>query len=523
MLEPSARVSRRRQRARRVGLAFGSERRRGLGLGIGIGRERRQFRAGSAPHRSALDGEGDLASPAAAVGIERRRRIGVGRAVRRSRLRQIARQRHRRRERRRRDARRRPAGRRASSGACAPARQTSATWELFVGHRSAPVDTSYGATLDLDGDGVPDVAACAAAAASPSSSAARRASARAPAMLANPDGAERQLRLRRRRGRRFRRRRLRRSRRRRVRPKGGDVHVYFGGAGGAGDRAQALDAPDGMSGFGCRLAAAGDLDGDGYADLAMARIGQDFSGGLYIYRGGAGGLPATTTRIDSPDYKPSRLGYSLAGVGDLDGDGFDDLVATEIDYSAASGRAHVYLGGPGGITNATSGDAAQPRRRAGCSSAPSVAGVGDVDGDGHPDFVVASPAVSTTTLHAHGAPLSRRPRRRSPRARCRSISQLSGVDRLRRRGRAGRRRRRRRLRRRGGRRRPMAIVLFRGGAGRRRASGRAIDAAGQGINPRHLAGAGDLDGDGRDDLVGRRRRGARGALRRRRWSRLRLA
>ena len=60
----------------------------------------------------------------------------------------------------------------------------------------------------------------------------------------------------------------------------------------------------------------------------------------------------TTTRIDSPDYKPSRLGYSLAGVGDLDGDGYADLVATEIDASARSGRVHVYRGGPDGISNA---------------------------------------------------------------------------------------------------------------------------------------------------------------------------
>ena len=56
------------------------------------------------------------------------------------------------------------------------------------------------------------------------------------------------------------------------------MHVYFGGPGGVRRApSQALDAPDGASGFGCRLAAAGDLDGDGYADLAMARVGDDFS------------------------------------------------------------------------------------------------------------------------------------------------------------------------------------------------------------------------------------------------------
>ena len=101
----------------------------------------------------------------------------------------------------------------------------------------------------------------------------------------------------------------------------------------------------------------------------MARVGDDFGGGLYIYKGGPNGLPTTTTRIDSPDYKPSRLGYSLAGVGDLDGDGYADLVATEIDAQRASGRVHVYRGGPDGISNAAQVTLRQPRRRAACSTA----------------------------------------------------------------------------------------------------------------------------------------------------------
>jgi len=45
------------------------------------------------------------------------------------------------------------------------------------------------------------------------------------------------------------------------------------------------------------------------------------------------------------------------------------------------------------------------------------------------------------------------------------------------------------------------VTLYRGGGGGIAPSGTAIDAAGQGSNPRHLAGAGDLDGDGRADLV----------------------
>ena len=272
----------------------------------------------------------------------------------------------------------------------------SATWEMFVGARSGPIATaSWGATLDVDGDGVPDVAAGAGTGDAALWLGGASGLGGASIIIGNPDGAAAKfgyviaaagdldgdgygdLAI------------------GECGSAGGHVHVYFGGPGGIGPRVQSLSAPDGASGFGCRVAAAGDLDGDGYADLAIARIGEDFGGGLYIFRGSAAGLPTMVTRIDSPDYKPSRLGYSLAGVGDIDGDGFADLVATEIDASAASGRAHVYRGGPDGITNARQVTLLSPDP-SGLQFGASAAGVGDIDGDGFADLVVAAPSVTTT-------------------------------------------------------------------------------------------------------------------------------
>ena len=369
----------------------------------------------------------------------------------------------------------------------------SATWEFFVGSAHVPADLTWGATLDVDGDGIPDVAA--GASASVAVWLGGLGFGAMPVMLANPDapGAKfgyvvaaagdldgdgyGELAV------------------GECGSGGGKVHVYFGAPGGALGRVQALSAPDNLTGFGCRLTAAGDLDGDGYGDLVIARTGDDFGGGIYVVRGAASGKLAVGARIDSPDYKPSRLGYSLAGVGDLDGDGFADLVATEIDASAASGRAHVYRGGPDGITNARQTTIQSPDP-SGLQFGASVAGVGDVDGDGYPDFVVAAPAVSTTTLApaAHlyrggpsglmvtpttlatdGSPGFATEVEPAGDVDGDGLSDVlvTATD---------------------------SVVLFRGaGAGIIPAG--TLTAAGQGVNPRHAAGAGDLDRDGHADVL----------------------
>ena len=375
--------------------------------------------------------------------------------------------------------------------------QVSATWELFVGHEAAPHDASFGAVLDLDGDGVPDLAAATSSGVAVWSGGAGGLS-RAPLLLASPDGDKARFGT--------------------ALAAAGDVngdgygdlavgecgqqpgrvHVYFGGPGGLDPaRAQALDSPDAKGGFGCRLTAAGDLDADGYGDLVVARIGQDFSGGLYLYRGGAAGLPASTTRIDSPDRNPSRIGHSLAGPGDLDGDGYDDLVVSEIEYTDLSGQVHVYLGGPDGISNARVVSLPSPDAN-GLQYGSSVAGAGDVNGDGYPDFVVASAATPSTTqpprahlyLGGPGAPHASSVELRSNG----DLGFASEVE--------------------GGQdldgdgfddvvvASPMSLDLFHGGP-KIAPSGVSVSAAGQGTGAHHLQLAGDLDGDGfADTLVG---------------------
>ncbi|GEM_PF-2312843 len=137
----------------------------------------------------------------------------------------------------------------------------------------------------------------------------------------------------------------------------------------------------------------GDLDGDGYADVAMAggtpgSPGALGAGSVYIYRGGPSGLAVEADWTLVPERSGSMFGVSIAGVGDVDGDGLDEfLVAApfEVDDDLNDvGAIHLF-----GLEDMDSGEPswswfgpATPLSRFGSA----VAGVGDLDGDGYADF-----------------------------------------------------------------------------------------------------------------------------------------
>jgi len=144
---------------------------------------------------------------------------------------------------------------------------------------------------------------------------------------------------------------------------------------------------------------AGDVDGDGYDDVLIGAWGADGggedSGGAYLLRGPLAGevaLPEADARIfgNPGDF----AGSSVDSAGDIDGDGFDDLL---IDAAGSAtdeheeGAAWVMRGPASGtLTLATTGlrlEGELPGDQAGLS----VAGVGDMDGDGLGDLLVGAP------------------------------------------------------------------------------------------------------------------------------------
>jgi hypothetical protein len=149
--------------------------------------------------------------------------------------------------------------------------------------------------------------------------------------------------------------------------------------------------------FGYAVASAGDVNGDGFDDLIVGSGSDDGGhtapGHAHLFLGSAGGLAAEAAWITESEHHWARYGASVASAGDIDGDGFDDVLVgvsreRRPDGGAGDGVVYAFLGSPDGLPHEASwsfssaGDDNELGR--------SVAGVGDVNGDGFGDFVVAS-------------------------------------------------------------------------------------------------------------------------------------
>ncbi len=216
----------------------------------------------------------------------------------------------------------------------------SPVWQFTVGARTATVNTSWGTVPDVNGDGFADVIVGATS----------------------------------------------------VNTQTGRVYVYPGSATGlATTPATSLTGPDGPGGgFGGSVASAGDVNGDGFADVIVgAPLVGTYTGRVHLFLGGATGLATTPATSITGSDPGGNFGAMVASAGDVNGDGYADVVVGAQTADSRTGRAYVFLGSATGLSATPATTMVGPYAGAG-DFGRAVAGAGDVNGDGFADVIVGA-------------------------------------------------------------------------------------------------------------------------------------
>lgn len=154
------------------------------------------------------------------------------------------------------------------------------------------------------------------------------------------------------------------------------IDVYSGRTGGV--LRQVVAGPGETVGY--EVSGAGDVDGDGTPD---------FLGSLGEYVGVYSGKSGALLRKLTGDAPLDQFGSSLAGGGGLDGDGFGDVIVGAPGFlQSGAGDARAFSGQDGAVLFSVHG---APATSSGDSLGFSVAGLGDVDQDGRPDVAIGAP------------------------------------------------------------------------------------------------------------------------------------
>ena len=210
-------------------------------------------------------------------------------------------------------------------------------------------------------------------------------------------------------------------------PGPGETYVVYSGATGAdltldrstldGSNGFTLTGIDAGDEFGFSVSSAGDVNGDGYDDLIIGANeaspnGDSLAGETYVIYGGAS-APGTDGVLDLSDLdgtngftltgsaRNDRVGFSVSSAGDVNGDGYDDLIIgafrADPNGDSEAGETYVIYGGasaPGtdGVLDLSMLDGSNGFILTGIDtfdqSGFSVSSAGDVNGDGYDDLII---------------------------------------------------------------------------------------------------------------------------------------
>jgi hypothetical protein len=176
----------------------------------------------------------------------------------------------------------------------------------------------------------------------------------------------------------------------------GRVFVYLGSAKGLSkDPVWTLESNQVGANFGKSVACAGDINKDGYSDILIGAPnydnGQNNEGRAFLYLGTNMGLTQSPAWTGESNQADANFGNSVATAGDVNGDGFADVIigANRYDEGQSNvGRIYVYLGASNGLSNYS--DWSYFGNIMDGNMGISVASAGDINGDGFSEIIIGS-------------------------------------------------------------------------------------------------------------------------------------
>jgi len=183
------------------------------------------------------------------------------------------------------------------------------------------------------------------------------------------------------------------------------LSLFLGGSAGYGAVARWSGTLPGTSTT-FTLAAAGDVNGDSYGDVLVGLPDEYPRGVAYLYLGAPSGLGAGAAWTALSEQVGDRFGFGLASAGDVNADGFADVLVGAPEHAATrtnggflyEGKAYLYLGSPSGLSGASSWSFQGEQTFSGFGPGDaeglgaSVASAGDVNHDGYTDVIVGCPS-----------------------------------------------------------------------------------------------------------------------------------
>ena len=176
-------------------------------------------------------------------------------------------------------------------------------------------------------------------------------------------------------------------------PIGGIANVYNGSASGlSASPGSILNSGSGISPVNNIVATAGDVNGDGYSDVIVSYpYSSGNTGTVLIYHGSSSGSQTTPNIILTGSQAGAQYGNSVSTAGDVDGDGYSDIIVGSSYFDNGQtdeGKTFIYRGSVSGIVTSSYWTFESNQNNANLGLSVSTAG--DVNGDGYSDIIIGS-------------------------------------------------------------------------------------------------------------------------------------